>query len=380
MSKDLDCFAVCLPGLEPMLRAELEALGIQHVDATAGGVEFHGGKRQIYRANLELGLASQVLMRAERFGARSLGELVRKSARVPWDNWLQPGQAVRVKAVCNRSRLYHTGAVAQRVLEGIGERLGTEVPEVSPSEDAFLVRARMSKDQLNLSVDTSGEPLYRRGWRIHVGKAPLRMDLARALILVSGWDRESPLFDPMMGSGSIVIEAACLARNLAPGRLRAFAFEHAKDFDPDLWEEVKADAQKRALPDLPFKIHGSDRDPRSVASATANAEAAGVISNLELGQHPLMDVPQLDTSGTGAIVTNPPYGHRLGDVDSLRNLYQSLGKVVRGLPDNWRFALLAMDRRLALKTGLPLKTAFLADNGGLKVRAMVREKVPQPAS
>jgi len=378
MSDDLDCFAVCLPGLEPMLRGELEALGIQYVATDAGGVEFRGGRRDIYRANLELGLASQVLMRAAQFGARSLGELVRKTARVPWDQWLAPAQPVRVKAVCKRSRLYHTGAVAERVLQGIGEQLGATMPEVSPKEDAFLVRARMFKDHLNLSVDTSGEPLHRRGWRIHVGKAPLRMDLARALLLVSGWDRESPLFDPMMGSGSILIEAASLARNMAPGRVRSFAFELAQDFDPGLWQEVTANAEKRALPNLPFTIHGSDRDPRSVASATANAETAGVIADLELGQHPLMDVPELDRTGTGAIVTNPPYGHRLGDADSLRSLYQSLGKLVRELPDSWRFALLAMDRRLALKTGLKLKTAFLADNGGLKVRAMVRERVPVP--
>lgn len=361
-----------------MLRGELDALGIQYLDAKAGGVAFRGGGREIYRVNLELGLASQVLMRLQRFGARSLGELARKTARVPWDQWLQAGQPVRVKATCKRSRLYHTGAVAERVLEGIGEQLGTPVPEVSPKEGAILVRARMLEDELTLSLDTSGEPLYRRGWRLHAGKAPLREDLARALVLVSGWDRESPLFDPMMGSGAIVIEAACMARKLAPGRLRTFGFEHARDFDPGLWQDIKSEADKRALPDLPFTIHGSDRDPRSVASATVNAQNAGVLDDLELSQHPLMDVPELDTAGAGAVVTNPPYGHRLGESESLRSLYQSLGKLVRSLPDSWHFALLAMDRRLALKTGLPLKTAFLADNGGLKVRAMVRERVPVP--
>jgi putative N6-adenine-specific DNA methylase len=372
MSKALDCFAVCLPGLEPMLRDELEVLGIQDVDVDAGGVIFRSDKRGVYRANLELGLASQVLQRVARFGARSLGELVRKVARVPWSELLTAGQPVRVKATCKRSRLYHTGAVEERVLRGIGEHFGTTMPEVSPKDTALLVRARMIKDHVTLSMDTSGEPLHRRGWRKHVGTAPLREDLARALVLASGWDRESPLFDPMMGSGAILIEAACLARALAPGRLRSFAFEQARDFDAALWQEVREDAEGQARPALPFTILGSDRDPRSLASATANAEEAGVLADLELAQRKLMDAPELDTQGAGAIVTNPPYGHRLGDNESLRNLYQSLGKAVRSLPDSWRFALLAMDRRLALKTGLKLKTAFLADNGGLKVRGLVR--------
>ena len=379
MPNDLDCFAVCLPGLEPMLRDQLEALGIQDADVDAGGVVFHSDSRGVYRANLELGLASQVLVRVARFGARSLGELVRKVARVPWDELLESGQPVRVKATCKRSRLYHSGAVEERVLRGIGEHLGAQMPQVSPKDRAMLVRARLVKDHLMLSVDTSGEPLNLRGWRKHVGKAPLRADLAQALVLVSGWDQNSPLFDPMMGSGPIVIEAAGLARGLASGRLRSFAFEQARNFDQALWQEIKAEAQKRARPELPFKIRGSDRDPRSVASATANAETAGVLQDLELDQRALMDVPELDTDGGGAIVTNPPYGHRLGDTESLRNLYQSLGKLVRNLPDAWRFALLAMDRRLALKTGLKLKTAFLADNGGLKVRAMVRTMLETPA-
>jgi putative N6-adenine-specific DNA methylase len=379
MSNDLDCFAVCLPGLEPMLRDELHALDIQDVDVDAGGVVFHTDKRGVYRANLELGLASQVLVRKAQFGARSLGELVRKVARVAWDDLLEPGQPVRVKATCKRSRLYHSGAVEERVLRGIGEQLDAQMPEVSPKDRGLLlVRARLIKDQLTLSVDTSGEPLNLRGWRKHTGKAPLRADLARALVLASGWDQNSTLFDPMMGSGPIVIEAAGLARGLAAGRMRSFAFEQAKNFDAALWQEIKAAAEARSRPELTFKIRGSDRDPRSVASATANAENAGVLADLELCQRPLMDVPELDTKGAGAMVTNPPYGHRLGDSDSLRNLYQSLGKLVRSLPDTWRFALLAMDRRLALKTGLELKTAFLADNGGLKVRAMVRTMPQAP--
>ena len=132
------------------------------------------------------------------------------------------------------------------------------------------------------------------------------------------------------------------------------------------------------MPALPFRILGSDRDPRSVAQCRANAEAAGVAGDLDLDQHPLMDVPDLDTDKLGAIVTNPPYGQRLGTTASLRNLYQSLGKLVRNLPASWSFAILAMDRRLALKTGVKLKTAFLADNGGLKVRAMVRPAVREP--
>jgi putative N6-adenine-specific DNA methylase len=369
----LALFAACAPGLEPLLLEEARSMGLEGAEAVPGGVTFGGDFEAIMRANLELGLASRVLVRVAHFRATHLAELAKKAERVDWGRWVQPGADVTVHATARRSRLYHTGAIAERVARAAGAA-GGDAPSAG-ERGTLEVHARFDSDRCTLSLDTSGEPLHRRGYRLATAKAPLREDLARALVLVSGWDRRSPFVDPLMGSGTIVIEAALLARGLPPAHLRErFAFMGFAPFDMEAWARVRTGALERALPSLPFAIHGRDRNAGAVEAAAGNAERAGVRADVELVLAPLGAWPWTadEAPPRGALVTNPPHGRRIGRADALVPLYQRLGKAVRALPPEWRVALVVSDRRLALRTGLPLQTALLTDQGGTKVRFLVR--------
>ena len=365
----LDLFAVCLPGLEPWLAAELMHIGVREANPEAGGVAWRGDFESAYRTNLLSGLASQVLVRVADFGARSLQDLDVRGARIEWRHWLPPGAACTVKARCRRSRIYHSDAAAGRIERHLQSQLG---PPADPSAAPIPVRVRIHDNRCTISLDTSGEPLHRRGWRLNSGKAPLREDLAHALVLASGWDGQQPLLDPMMGAGTILVEAACLARGLAPGRLRSFAIERFAVHNAGLLASLRETLTTRARPALRTTLFGRDRDPAALAATRANAGRAGVLDDLDLGTVGLGSC--VETLGelppNGVLVTNPPYGRRVGSPESLPNLYRTLGRVARGLPEDWQVALAAADRRLALRSGLPLQTAFLADSGGLKIRAL----------
>ncbi|MEE2886101.1 MAG: class I SAM-dependent RNA methyltransferase [Planctomycetota bacterium] len=362
-------FAVCPPGLERLLATELRGIDLSATTEMAGGVAFECDLDGLYRANLEAGLASQILLRISEFGARSLADLDKRGARIDWSQWLPRGIPVVVKASCKRSRIYHSGAAEERVLKHLSEQLEPSESDATP----VLVRVRIDDNRCQISLDSSGEPLHRRGWRLQSGKAPLREDLARALLLASGWDRRSPLIDPMMGSGTILIEAAAMARGLAPGRMRTFAIEKFGIHDPQRLVAIRDSAAQRALSDLPFKLFGSDRDAGALEATSANAERAGVIEDLQLRRSSLSGcLDDLEGDAVHALVTNPPYGKRLGNADELITLYQVLGKIVGQLTATSCVAVAANDRRLALRSGLKLKTGFSADSGGSRIRALVR--------
>ncbi len=187
----LRLFVACAPGLEPLLAAEMSPLAAE-VERVAGGVVARGDVDTVYRLNLELGLASHVLVRLADFEARTFGQLVHHTAEVPWREWLTPDVPLRLRATARSSRLFHTGAIEERVRLGIERRLDTTLRPPAPGEAHQVVQARLADDRCVLSLDTSGEPLHRRGYRLAGGKAPLREDLARALVCVSGWDSREP--------------------------------------------------------------------------------------------------------------------------------------------------------------------------------------------
>lgn len=370
-------FASCLPGLEELLRGEVESMGAQDVLAVPGGVTFTGGLPELYRANLCLGLATHVLLRVAEFPTRHLSQLRKKADALPWRDLLTRGQPFTVRATCRRSKLYHSGAVAERVAQAIASATGAE-PVTTPvpeGGDIPTVAVRVHEDMVSISLDTSGEPLHRRGWRLQTAKAPLREDLARALLLATQWEPTTPLVDPMTGSGTLAIEAAVLARDLAPGRGRSFAFEKMPLCDSSLLAGLRSELAAKAQDRAPAPIFASDRDAGAIDAARANAERAGVADDIDLRVAPFSEAAVL--SGVpvpgehGAIVCNPPYGRRLGHSDKLPILYQAFGHTVQRLPAGWKIGLCTNDRRLALRTGLPLRTAFLTSHGGLKVRGMV---------
>jgi putative N6-adenine-specific DNA methylase len=223
-----------------------------------------------------------------------------------------------------------------------------------------------------VSADASGELLHRRGYRLAGGKAPLRETLAAAMLAATGWGASVPLVDPMCGSGTIPIEAALLARRIPPGLEREFAFERWPEYDAMIWEELLAASRARILPRAEGVIVGSDRDAGAVAAASANAARAGVASDIEWRQTAISAVEPPATPGW--IISNPPYGVRVGERQRLRNLYAQLGNVLRRRWQGWNVGFLSAHAELERQTALALETAFTTENGGIGVR-LVRGRV-----
>lgn len=367
-----DAFVITAPGLEPLAAAELNVLGATDAQATEGGVEFTASQRSLYAANLHLRTASRVVVRASEFGATAFHELERRAAKVPWSAFLAPDLGVSLRVTCRKSRLYHSDAVAQRVAAAIVTKVrGARIVEDEGDETdapSQLVIVRLFHDRCSVSVDSSGALLHMRGYRTAVGKAPMRETLAAATILVSGWRGDVPLLDPMCGSGTIPIEAALIARRMAPGLHRGFAFERWPDFDPGVWQSIRAEAESAILPESPVSILGSDRDEGAIESARANAVRAGVAADIEFAVRPIsaMEV----SAERGWMVSNPPYGVRVGERDPLRNLYAQLGKVVRAKIPEWHVALVTADAGLERQLALGLRPVLRTTNGGIRVRVM----------
>ncbi len=373
-------FAVTAPGLEPFTRLELTALGLKpqpgqedlsgEPQDEAGGVAFEANLEGLYRANLHLRTANRVLARLGEFYAAAFSELRKKASRLPWETVLRPGQPVAVRATCRKSRLYHSDAVAERIAGAIGDRLGRETPLVKFNEADFtpaqLVVARLVSDQVTLSLDTSGALLHRRGYRLQTAKAPLRETLAAGLLLASGWQPTAPLMDPFCGSGTLPIEAALLARRIAPGKNRRFAFMDWRNFDSAAWRRLLAEAAAQELPAAPAPILAADRDAGAIEIARANAARAGVQADLTFAAQAVSNL--LPPPDPGWLVTNPPYGLRVSPSRDLRNLYTRLGDVLRAACPGWQVGILCSDAILAGHTRLPFERDLRLVNGGISVR------------
>lgn len=371
-----DALIVTAPGLESLARDELAALGITVTGEEPGALSATLTTRDLMRANLLLRTASRVVVRLAQFKALTFADVEKHGRRVPWDTVVVPGQRVRFRVTCRKSRLYHSGAVAQRLMEALALRVRGVVPSTAADdedegggEQLFVVR--LFRDQLVLSVDSSGALLHRRGYRQATAKAPLRETLAAAMLLGVGWDGRTPLVDPMCGAGTIAIEAAMIARRIAPGLGRHFAFEQWPGHDAALWRSLQGAAASAVLPRAPVSILASDRDAGAVAATIANAERAGVRGDIAVARQSLSDLQP--PSGTGLVIVNPPYGIRVGDKKPLRNLFAQLGNVARARAAGWRLAMLSADRDLERQVQLKFVERWASTNGGIPVRLVIAE-------
>jgi putative N6-adenine-specific DNA methylase len=377
-------FAVCAPGLEPLLLAEIDALGVRGPRARTGGVAFEASTRQLYAANVLLRTATRVVLRVDRFRARTFEELERGVRALDLRGILAEGAPVHVRATSTGSRLYHTGAIAERVerfvLEAAtrdrsaGAAPGTSDAPVATSPPVpQLVIVRIVHDEVTISIDTSGEPLYKRGWRHEVAKAPLRETLAAAMILASGWVPGTPLVDPLCGSGTIPIEAALIAGGVPPGSGREFAFQRWPSFEPGTWASVTASAPPAAAVTDGDDAAGAplivarDRDAGAVAATERNAERAGVRDRLDVAVAAISDLAVPAAATPGWILTNPPYGGRIQGGHDLRDLYARFGDVVRTSFEGWSVGMLVADPALAAHTRLRFEERWRATNGGIPV-------------
>ncbi len=383
----LPIFAITAPGLEPLCAAELRALGMGAAPEP-GGVAWEGGRGDLYRANLWLRTASRVVVRAATFRARTFIELERHGKRVPWERWVAPGRRVRLRVTSKKSKLYHEGAIAERLLGAIEDRVGAigaaqaakgaEDDDVEAGDEQLFI-VRVARDEFTVSADASGALLHFRGYRQVVAKAPLRETLAAAMLLGAGWRGDAPLLDPMCGSGTLPIEAALMARRIAPGLAgaarepRAFACTAWPGYDTEAWERAVAEAREAILPSSAVPILGSDRDAGAIDAARANAARAGVDADVELDARAVSAIEP--PPGPGLLIANPPYGVRVGESDALRSLYAAVGKTARARAPGWTLALLSADRKLEGQVGLPFDERFRTSNGGIPVR-LVTAQVP----
>src|SRR5579862_6561685 len=354
-----ECFAIAAPGLEPLVARELDALGVRG-EAVPGGVTFHATSEQLYTANLWLRIASRVIVRLATFRAAAFYELERHARKVSFERYIKPGAAVDIHVSCRKSRLYHSDAVAERVRQAIERRTGSAVPA---AEGGALVIVRLSRDECTVSIDSSGALLHRRGYRLATAKAPMRETLAAALL--SGWDGNSALVDPFCGSGTIPIEAALIARRRAPGIVRSFAFMDWPEYDSTLWttlhDRAKSMERSSAIP-----IVGADRDAGGTAAARENAIRAGVEGDIDITTR---TISELESPGEkGWLVTNPPWGLRVGEEAKLRDLYARLGQVAKRQLPGWHLAILAPESaRIGQASQLPLAPSVRTVSGGIPV-------------
>jgi putative N6-adenine-specific DNA methylase len=377
----LSAYAVTAPGLEVLTEAELKGLGLETGPVEPGGVPFSADRAGLYRANLQLRTASRVLFRIGGFRAVAFNELEKQARRLPWDSLITPDSTVAFRVTCKKSRLYHDGAVEQRLQNLLTERIkGVRFGKIAKpaadgeeGEDATeqrsqLIVVRLFRDQCTIGLDSSGALLHRRGYRQAVAKAPLRENLAAALLLAVGWDGTTSLLDPMCGSGTIPIEAALLARRIPPGLRRGFAFEQWPDFDSALWTRIRGEAEALIRPAGSIDIAGSDRDEGAIEAALANATRAGVEQSVTFRRASISAIEA--RNGAGWLVTNPPYGVRVGDRARLRDLFAQLGNVARRRLPGWHLAFLSNHPSLEGQTGLALEPRLAFSNGGIRVRLM----------
>ncbi len=348
----LTCYATCPPGAERLAAAELARLGARTGVRERGGIAFTGDRATLYRAHLHGRLLHRVVARVATFRAGALPELFRRTGRLPWEGWLTAATTVEVRATSHRSRLYHTGAIAERVAKAVAARLAATGDGGTTDSPPLLLFARLEENRCTLSLDASGELLHRRGYRLATAKAPVRESLACAVLDLAGWRPELPLLDPMCGAGTFAIEAARRALAIAPGADRPFAFQRWRTFNAPLWERLVAKAASLRRTTLPAPIRASDRDGSVVAAARANAERGGVAAVVELREGDLFDLTP--EGPPGVIVLNPPYGRRIGDAD-IADLYRRIGAHLRDRFVGWRYAILCPTTTLADATGLPRK-------------------------
>ncbi|MCX7620818.1 MAG: class I SAM-dependent RNA methyltransferase [Acidimicrobiales bacterium] len=362
---NLRSYAICAPGLERFVASELAALGIATGRIDRGGVTFRATTRQLYAANLWSRVSGRILVRLGAFTARTFASLERQAEELNWPDYVGGADPVGFRVTARKSALYHTGAVAERLAQLLGKQ-PLRASEAIRNR-GLLVVVRIDHDRVTISIDSSGAPLHQRGWRLDGAKAPMRETLAAAILAAAGWDGTRPLVDPFCGSGTLPIEAALLARNLAPGANREFAFTRWPSFEPGTWASVREEARLAARAKAGIPIVAADRDMDALDATITNAARAGVSTDLEVRQSQVSELSPPTGSSPGLFASNPPYGRRLSGGTDLRRLYRAIGRVAHDRFPGWSVGLLVANRALGQATGLNLDVAFRSVNGGVPV-------------
>lgn len=396
-------FAVSARGIEPATAAELVRLGAGDVRAVEGGVHFAGDLALLYRCCFWLRTASRILRPLREFAAGTAEMLYSQTRRVRWEDFLDPSKTLAVQATIEghasrrntakssgaksrgsrsgpterdrepRQGIHHSMFAALKIKDAIVDRCRREQgsrPNVDREHPDLLVHAHFAGGRCALSLDAVGSSLHERGYRTESAAAPLKETLAAAIIELTGWDETTPFYDPMCGSGTLVIEAALRALRIAPGLAREdFACRRWPEFDPELWNRERAAAKDRRRTSAGIEIVGSDADPLAIRAAQVHARRAGVDRAVSFRVQTLEEV-QPPSATPGLVVTNPPYGERLGEASELTALYRRLGELLAERFAGWKAWILAGNLTLARHIGLEANEKIKLFNGPIPCRLL----------
>ena len=358
-------FATAPRGLEPLLLKELQSLGAESAEAVPGGVSFTGPWEACYRANLWSRIASRVLWRIHSFEYRDESDIYAKTKALDWPRYFAVERTLRVNLTAQKSPLRSLEFATLRIKDAVCDRfrdvLGKR-PDVERAAPDARVHAFLERDQATLYLDTSGEPLFKRGWRTGQAEAPLRENLAAGIVMLTGWQPGEPLLDPMCGGATLLVEAAAMARGRPPGAKRSFGFEKLSVFDPGLWEAIK---HQKAKPS-DCHLYGSDSDPQALDAARRNLAAAGVERWVKLERADVLE--RAAPAPAGVMVANPPYGERMGSAAELAAFYPKLGDALKKSFAGWRCYIFTADLRLPKLIRLAPSARTPLWNGALECR------------
>jgi putative N6-adenine-specific DNA methylase len=362
-------FSPCPRGLEPVLADELAALGATDVKVVPGGVGFTGDWKLAYTVNLESRIATRVLWRVGQGPYRKEDDIYKLACGLPWERWFSPKRTLRVYTTAVRSPLKSVDFVTLRVKDAICDRMREQTrqrPSIDTANPDVRAHVFLTDREATLYLDTSGEPLYKRGFKVAAVEAPIKENLAAGIIMLSGWDRVEPFFDPMCGSGTFLIEAAQMALDIAPGLGRSFAFEKLTPFSVAVWTTIRDAAAARARPPRELPIFGSDISGRELARTKENLQAAKLpwVVRVE-GADVLERDPPADH---GVMVTNPPYGVRLEDKPALDAFYPKLGDLLKQRYAGWRCHFITADPDFPKLIKLKASRRTPLFNGALECR------------
>lgn len=339
--KNYTLVAPCFFGVEKMLSREIKNLGYEIIKTEDGRVTYRTDEFGIAKSNIWLRCAERVHLKVAEFEARSFDELFENTKRINWSRYIPYGAQFPIsKASSIKSKLYSTTDIQSIVKKAIVESLKKSYLEdglLKEDKEKYPIFVFIHKDKVTLTIDTTGDALHKRGYREKANKAPIRETLAASIMYLTPWKPGRELVDPMCGSGTILIEAAMMGINMAPGLNREFISEKWRDMDKKIWWDVRKDAYDKIDNDVDFKIYGYDIDEEALNIARENAEIAGVDEYIEFNTG---DATEFKSEKEyGFIVSNPPYGERLEDVDTVKMLYKKLGYTFRKLKD-WSYYLI----------------------------------------
>ncbi len=333
--------APCHFGMESVLKKEITDLGYEIVKVEDGKVTFTGDKQALCRANIFLRTTERILLKIGKFKAETFDELFEKTKMLPWENFIsEDGKFWVAKATSIKSKLFSPSDIQSIMKKAMVERLKLKYKKewFEESGASFPIRVTIMKDEVTIGIDTSGDSLHKRGYRLLTSKAPITETLAAALILLTPWKRDRILIDPFCGSGTIPIEAAMIGANIAPGMNRSFISEEWTHLIPKkCWYETITEANDLIIQNLEMNIQGYDIDGTMVKAARENAKLAGVDHHIHFQQRPMQDLSS--PKKYGFIITNPPYGERIEEKEAMPKLYREIGETF-GKLDSWSYFLI----------------------------------------